>query len=140
TAPCTLTRVCTHKVASAVCSSLSTLSVSVVCLDMALRLRLLARQLRVGRAAMSSNTDSAGSVRAAGGSFSKKEQAQEDQYFHNLELEKLRKLREETEHHHQEEIDHHKESIEDLEEQIRRHKRKIERHKKKLPDSDSDSD
>ncbi|XP_064400435.1 ATPase inhibitor, mitochondrial-like [Halichondria panicea] len=88
-----------------------------------------------------SSHDSSGSIRSAGGAFGKKEKAVEDQYFHNLEIAQLNKIKEERAQHYEEEIDSHEEAIDDLEDQIRRHKEKIRRHKKKLRDSSNeDSD
>ncbi|XP_003387512.1 PREDICTED: ATPase inhibitor, mitochondrial-like [Amphimedon queenslandica] len=75
-----------------------------------------------------------GAIRDAGGAFSKKEKAIEDQYFRRLEQEQLQKLKDHANEHHKEEIDAHTQSIKELEEQIKRHKEKIERHKKKMED------
>ncbi|XP_065841473.1 ATPase inhibitor, mitochondrial-like [Oscarella lobularis] len=65
-----------------------------------------------------------GSIRSAGGSFAKKEQAQEDQYFRRLTQDQLHHLKEE----HEEEIEHHAQAIKQHEDAIRRHKEKIMKH------------
>ena len=59
-----------------------------------------------------------GSIRDAGGSFGKMEQAQEEQYFRKLQQNQLKNMKS----HHEEEIVHH-------EEEIKRHKDAIEHHK-----------
>ncbi|KAG7200574.1 hypothetical protein KM043_001135 [Ampulex compressa] len=64
-----------------------------------------------------------GSIRDAGGSFGKMEAAHEDQYFHNLQREQLKKMKEGL----HDEISFH-------EEQIKRHEEAINRHKKRLGD------
>eukprot|EP00118_Oscarella_pearsei_P024712 m.306637 g.306637 ORF g.306637 m.306637 type:complete len:97 (+) comp41443_c0_seq1:80-370(+) len=74
----------------------------------------------------SSSDRSDGSIRSAGGSFAKKEQAQEDQYFRKLTQEQLKGLKD----HHEEEIEHHEMAIKQHEDAIKRHKRKIETHSK----------
>ncbi len=82
----------------------------------------------------SSSHDTSGSIRGAGGAFGKKEKAVEDQYFHNLEVAQLDKMKAERTKHFEEEIESHRDSITDLEDQISRHKEKINRHQKKLTD------
>ena len=107
-------------------------------LKMALsRLQVLARSSKVFYPTVTrlySNSD--GSIREAGGAFSKKEKAQEDQYFRRKEQEQLQKMKDLAQKHHEEEIEHHEDSIEELEEQIKRHKEKIKRHKQKMKDHD----
>lgn len=56
------------------------------------------------------------------------------------EAQQLRRLREETAHHHEEEIDEHKDSIRDLEDQIKRHKEKIRKHRRRIEEADVDTD
>lgn len=71
---------------------------------------------------------SGGSVREAGGSFGKREAAQEEQYFRRLEQEQLSKLKS----HLDEEVSHHEKEIERHKEAIARHKKKMEQlHKDK---------
>ncbi|XP_060639942.1 ATPase inhibitor, mitochondrial [Anolis sagrei] len=67
-----------------------------------------------------------GAIREAGGTFGKKEAAEEERYFRKLQQEQLSQLRK----HHEEEIGHHKKEIERLQKEIERHKSKI----KKLDD------
>uniref|UniRef100_A0A8D0L301 ATPase inhibitor, mitochondrial n=1 Tax=Sphenodon punctatus TaxID=8508 RepID=A0A8D0L301_SPHPU len=67
-----------------------------------------------------------GSIREAGGTFGKRQAAEEECYFRDKEREQLAHLRK----HHKEEIDHHKKQIEHLQKEIERHKYKI----KKLDD------
>uniref|UniRef100_A0A8C4R2Z8 ATPase inhibitor, mitochondrial n=1 Tax=Eptatretus burgeri TaxID=7764 RepID=A0A8C4R2Z8_EPTBU len=62
-----------------------------------------------------------GSVREAGGSFGKKEAAEEEMYFRKLQSEQLQKLQK----HHAEEIKHHKIEIDRLKQEIGRHQKKI---------------
>ncbi|XP_062511991.1 ATPase inhibitor, mitochondrial-like [Corticium candelabrum] len=67
-----------------------------------------------------------GSLRAGGGAWAKKEQAQEDQYFRRQTADQLKHLHD----HHEEEIHHHEEAIKRHQEAIDRHKKKITEHKK----------
>ncbi|GAB6019187.1 hypothetical protein CHUAL_000806 [Chamberlinius hualienensis] len=65
-----------------------------------------------------------GSIRDAGGSFGKREAAQEEQYFRKLQQEQLSKMKEHIEDqieeherelkHHEEAMDHHKKRIKEL--------------------------
>jgi len=64
---------------------------------------------------------SGGSIRDAGGSFGKRQAAQEEEYFNRLQREQLGKLH-----------DHLKEEIEHHEDEMKHHKEAIERHKKLL--------
>ncbi|XP_028368876.1 ATPase inhibitor, mitochondrial isoform X2 [Phyllostomus discolor] len=72
----------------------------------------------------------AGSVRDAGGAFSKREQAEEERYFRAKTREQLAALKK----HHEDEIGHHKREIERLQKEIERHKSTI----KKLKAHDDD--
>ncbi|CAG7725284.1 unnamed protein product [Allacma fusca] len=71
------------------------------------------------------SSDEAGAIRAAGGSFAKKEEAQENQYFHKLQTEQLKKLKE---HLHDEVADHEAE-IKRLQEAIAKKKKLMEETK-----------
>jgi predicted nuclease with TOPRIM domain len=62
----------------------------------------------------------AGAIRSGGGSFAKREQAQEDQYFRKLQQEQLQKLKT----HLDEEVAHH-------EAEIKRHQTRIQQLKEK---------
>lgn len=73
----------------------------------------------------SGNHDLGGSIRAAGGAFSKREAAFEEEYFHRKQVEQLAKLREGL----HDEINFH-------EEQIKRHQEAIKRHKERVHDID----
>ncbi|KAK2166241.1 hypothetical protein LSH36_40g03110 [Paralvinella palmiformis] len=64
---------------------------------------------------------SGGAVRDAGGTFGKKQAAQEEQYFKKLQAEQLKKLKESV----HDEIKYHKDQIEDHEEAIERHQKKL---------------
>ncbi|KAF6107579.1 ATP synthase inhibitory factor subunit 1 [Phyllostomus discolor] len=78
----------------------------------------------------SEETSGAGSVRDAGGAFSKREQAEEERYFRAKTREQLAALKK----HHEDEIGHHKREIERLQKEIERHKSTI----KKLKAHDDD--
>lgn len=67
------------------------------------------------------NSDILGSIREAGGAFGKREAAQEDQYFRQMQADQLKNLKK----HHKEEIDHHKQEIKRHEEAIKRHNEKM---------------
>ncbi|EDV20470.1 uncharacterized protein TRIADDRAFT_61171 [Trichoplax adhaerens] len=69
----------------------------------------------------------AGSIRDAGGSFGKKEKAQEDQYFRKLQEEQLQKLHD-IKKFHEEELKHHQDAID-------RHDQKIQEFKEKIQDN-----
>ncbi|XP_070260607.1 ATPase inhibitor, mitochondrial [Myotis yumanensis] len=75
------------------------------------------------------STDS-GAIREAGGSFAKREKAEEERYFRERTKEQLAALKK----HHEEEINHHKKEIERLQKEIERHKQNI----KKLKDHGDD--
>ncbi|XP_031842659.1 uncharacterized protein LOC116431422 isoform X2 [Nomia melanderi] len=62
-----------------------------------------------------------GAIREAGGAFGKMESAHEDQYFYNMDKDKMQKLKEGL----HDEISFH-------EEQIKRHEEAINRHKKRI--------
>ncbi|KAK7070671.1 hypothetical protein SK128_014207 [Halocaridina rubra] len=66
-----------------------------------------------------------GTIRDAGGSFGKREAAQEEQYFRKVNEENIKKMRETL----KEEVSFH-------EKQIKAHQEAIKRHKKKLDDID----
>ena len=66
-----------------------------------------------------------GAVREAGGTFGKKEKAQEDQYFREQQRKQLEELKKD----HKDEISHH-------EEEIKRHQEAIKRHKAKVAEMD----
>merc|ERR1712080_103049 len=71
---------------------------------------------------MSNDTGrSEGAVREAGGAFSKKEKAQEDQFFRQQQQDQLKKLK----NAHKDEIKAHKDEIKRHQEAIQRHKEKI---------------
>uniref|UniRef100_G1PGS1 ATPase inhibitor, mitochondrial n=1 Tax=Myotis lucifugus TaxID=59463 RepID=G1PGS1_MYOLU len=70
----------------------------------------------------------AGANREAGGTFTKKEKAEEERYFRERTKEQLAALKKQ----HEEEITHHKKEIEHLQKEIDRHKQNI----KKLKDHD----
>ena len=57
---------------------------------------------------------SLGSIREAGGSFGKKEKAQEDQYFRQQQLKQLSELKKD----HKNEIDAHKAEIKNIEKKM----------------------
>ncbi|XP_006777693.1 PREDICTED: ATPase inhibitor, mitochondrial, partial [Myotis davidii] len=80
-------------------------------------------------AALNFSTDS-GAIREAGGSFAKREKAEEERYFRERTKEQLAALKK----HHEEEINHHKREIERLQKEIERHKQNI----KKLKDHGDD--
>lgn len=63
-----------------------------------------------------------GSVRSAGGSFGKREAAQEEQYFRKQQAEQLAKLKD----HLQGQVQSHEQLIKQHEETIRKTKEKIE--------------
>ena len=67
-----------------------------------------------------------GSIRSAGGSFGKREAAQEEQYFRKIQAEQLAKLTD----HLQGEVESHEQLIKQHEETIRKTKEKIEELKK----------
>uniref|UniRef100_F7BE70 ATPase inhibitor, mitochondrial n=2 Tax=Monodelphis domestica TaxID=13616 RepID=F7BE70_MONDO len=62
-----------------------------------------------------------GSIRDAGGAFSRREKAEEERYFREKNKEQLAALRK----YHQEEISHHEKEIQRLQKEIERHKGKI---------------
>ncbi|XP_008146213.2 ATPase inhibitor, mitochondrial [Eptesicus fuscus] len=72
----------------------------------------------------------AGAIREAGGTFAKKEKAEEERYFRERTKEQLAALKK----HHEDEITHHKKEIERLQKEIERHKQNI----KKLKDHTDD--
>jgi len=73
------------------------------------------------RAMFSGGKDAeAGSIRGGGGSFAKREQAQEDQYFRRLQQEQIKNLK----GHLDEEVSHH-------ESEIKRHQARIQQLKEK---------
>lgn len=63
-----------------------------------------------------------GTIRDAGGSFGKREAAQEDQYFKRLEAEQLEKMRKGL----KQEVDFHKKQIKAHEEALKRHKQRLD--------------
>lgn len=62
-----------------------------------------------------------GSIREAGGKFGEMQKAKEDQYFHNLQKDQLKRLKEES----KKKIKHHREQIEKHEEAIRKEEEKF---------------
>ncbi|KAG5674396.1 hypothetical protein PVAND_004370 [Polypedilum vanderplanki] len=66
--------------------------------------------------------DTAGSIRAAGGSFAKMEVAHEEEYFYKLRQEQLHKLKEKK----SSELEFREKAIKDHEEAINRHKQAID--------------
>ena len=75
----------------------------------------------IGVRFMSSKDGEAGSIRAAGDAFAKKEKAQEDQYFRQLQAKQLGEMK-----------DHHKDEIAQKEREIKRLKDDIKERKAKL--------
>lgn len=71
-------------------------------------------------------SDSAGSIRAAGGSFAKMEVAHEEEYFYKQRQEQLHKLKEKQLNEEQ----FREKAIKDHEDAIRRHKEAIEQIRK----------
>ncbi|XP_036300746.1 ATPase inhibitor, mitochondrial [Pipistrellus kuhlii] len=97
----------------------------------AARLRLAVRGARAiqaggfGCAQPARYSSSEGSIREAGGTFAKKEKAEEERYFRERTKEQLAALKK----HHEEEIQHHKKEIERLQKEIERHKQNIKKLK-----------
>ncbi|KAL3890821.1 hypothetical protein ACJMK2_003098 [Sinanodonta woodiana] len=73
----------------------------------------------------------------AGGSFGKREAAQEEEYFRRLQSAQLKELKD----HLQDEVKHHEIAIKEHQEAILRHKKKMEKiQKMQEKGSGSDSD
>ena len=68
-----------------------------------------------------------GHIRDAGGAFAKKEKAQEDQYFRQLQQKQLEEMKD----HHQEEIAQKEKEIKRLQEDIKMRQKKIKDLQKK---------
>uniref|UniRef100_A0A0N5BFN8 ATPase inhibitor, mitochondrial n=1 Tax=Strongyloides papillosus TaxID=174720 RepID=A0A0N5BFN8_STREA len=62
-----------------------------------------------------------GSIRQAGGAFAEMGKAREEQYFHNLQKEQLKKMHD----HLRQEIENHKKHAEQHEAAIKRHEEKL---------------
>merc|ERR1711997_293690 len=82
---------------------------------------VLQRPVTLSRMMSNDTGRTEGAVGAAGDAFSKKEKAEEDQFFRRQQMEQLKKPKDA----HKDEISHH-------EDEIKRHQDAIQRHKDKI--------